>query len=96
MQCTHTLFCIPKNNGGGRLITNNFTNKVAEKCKYNSVDHVADLMQRKDYFSVVDIQDVYRAVSINRKDSARQGLCWNLLDSNSVTYLRDNRLCMGL
>ena len=47
---------------------------VAENVKYKSVDRMAELMKAEDYFAVVDIQDSYRAISINPKDSQRQGV----------------------
>ena len=86
MTCIHSLFCLPKVTGGGRLIVdcslpmghsvNNYTRGVAPKCKYKSIDDVAELMIKGDYFSVISIQDAYRAIAINPKDSIRQGLCW--------------------
>ena len=49
VMCMHSLFCIPKPMGGGRLIVdcslpkgrsaNNYTNKVSQKFKYKSIDN---------------------------------------------------------
>lgn len=106
--CVHDIFCIPKDGGGGRSIVdcsepegesvNNFTDQVSVKFNYHSVDDVADAMERGDFLATVDIKDAYRAVSINPRDRERQGLHWDFdPDSSSgCTYMKDNRLCMGI
>ena len=107
-KCTHDIFCVPKEGGGGRSIVdcskpmdtsvNNYVDEVAVRFSYNSVDSVAEVMEAGDYLSTIDIKDAYRAVSIHPRDRDRQGLHWNFepgVDSD-CTYMKDNRLCMGL
>ena len=53
-------------------------------------------MEKGDFIAVIDIQDAHRAVSINPIDSQRQGMSWRFKDIDTITYLKDNRLCMGL
>lgn len=106
LLCNHSIFCVPKTDGGGRAIIdcsrpknssiNAYTDKIAQKFKYHSVDDIASLMHKGDYMSTVDIKDAYRAIPINPKNRNRQGLCWKFTNDNQLTYLRDNRLCMGL
>ena len=107
-SCVHDIFCVPKDDGGVRSIVdcsqpegnsvNGYTTEVAVKFSYNSVDDVADCMERGDHLATVDIKDAYRAVCIHPADRDRQGLHWDF-DNTEVphcTYLEDNRLCMGL
>ena len=104
--CTHAIGLIPKPDGSGfRAIVdcsepagrsiNDFTESVATKFSYNSVDDVAEAIQVNDFVSTIDIQDAYRAVSIHPDSSRRMGLSW-VFTPGVVTHLRDNRLCMGL
>ena len=104
-QCVHNIFCVPKDDGGGRAIVdcsrprgssvNDFTDAVSVKFSYNSVDDVVEFMEQGDYMSTIDIKDAYRAVSIHPRDRERQGLHW-VFQGRDCTYMRDNRLCMGL
>ena len=106
--CIHDIFCIPKEGGGSRSIVdcskpavhsvNNYVDEVAVRFSYNSVDDVAAAMERGDYLSTVDIKDAYRAVSIHPRDRDRQGLHWDFdpARGSNCTYMKDNRLCMGL
>lgn len=106
--CLHDIFCIPKDGGGGRSIVdcskpdgrsvNSFTDRVAIKFSYNSVDDVAAVMEQGDFLATVDIKDAYRAVSIHPRDRDRQGLHWDFdpEKGSGCTYMKDNRLCMGL
>ena len=106
--CVHDIFCIPKEGGGSRSIVdcskpselsvNNYVDEVAVRFSYNSVDDVAAAMEVGDYLSTVDIKDAYRAVSIHPRDRDRQGLHWNFdpTEGSNCTYMKDNRLCMGL
>ena len=75
---------------------NTYVNKVSDKFRYNSVDTVPELLQQNNLFTITDLKDVYRALSIHPKDRQRQGLSWKFENSTNITYLRDNRLCMGL
>ena len=103
--CVHNIFCVPKEDGGGRAIVdcsrpagesvNLFTDAVAVKFSYKSVDHVAQAMEKGDYMATLDIKDAYRAVSIHPRDRERQGLHW-AFNQGCCTYMEDNRLCMGL
>ena len=103
--CVHNIFCVPKDDGGGRAIVdcsrpkgrsvNDFTDTVAVKFSYKSVDEVVELMEQGDYMSTIDIKDAYRAVSIHPRDRERQGLHW-IFRGKECTYMKDNRLCMGL
>ena len=43
----------------------------------------------------IDIKDAYRMASIHPDDRNCQGLHWDFAEGVS-TYLKDNRLCMGL
>ena len=106
--CIHDMFCIPKEGGGSRSIVdcskpsetsvNNHVDEVAVRFNYNSVDDVAAAMEKGDYLSTVDIKDAYRAVSIHPRDRDRQGLHWDFdpRKGSDCTYMKDNRLCMGL
>ena len=107
-SCVHDIFCVPKEGGGARAIVdcskptgcsvNSHTDQVSVKFRYKSVDNVAELMERGDYLSTVDIKDAYRAIAIHPRDRDRQGLHWDFdpLDPSACTYMKDNRLCMGL
>ena len=68
--------------------------KCTIKFAYKSVDNVPDIMLEGD-FMLVDISDAYRALNIHPSSACRQGLYWQF-DKNVTTFLRDNRLCMGL
>ena len=43
----------------------------------------------------IDTKDTYRVVSIHPDDWSHQGLHWDFAEGVN-TYLKDNRLCMGL
>ena len=74
---------------------NGCTDAVAVKFSYNSVDNVAEQMERGDFMATIDIKDAYRAVSIHPRDRERQGLQWEF-SKGKRTFMKDNRLCMGL
>ena len=94
--------------GGGRCIVdcskpndlsvNNFTEEIAETVSYNSVDSVINIMEKDDFLTTLDISEAYIERSpIHRKDRTRQGICWQFSNySSNITYMVDNRLCMGL
>lgn len=104
--CVHPIGAIPKaDNTGFRAIidcsspagecVNLSTSQCTTKFAYKSVDNVTEELVQGDHMSVVDVSDAYRAVSIHPDSSKRQGLSWQF-GEGSVTFLRDNRLCMGL
>ena len=103
--CVHNIFCVPKDDGGGRAIVdcsrprgssvNDSTDTVSVKFSYRSVDDVVEIMEQGDYMSTIDIKDAYRAVAIHPRDRERQGLHW-IFGGRECTYMKDNRLCMGL
>lgn len=105
-QCIHGIFVVPKDDGGGRAVVdcsrpygssvNNATESVCNKFSYQSVDDVVAKLEIGDYLCSIDIKDAYRAVAIYPGDRTKQGLRWRFAGEDSDTYLRDNRLCMGL
>ena len=105
-DCVHSLFVVPKDGGGGRIVidcskpkgrsVNSATSTVAKKFKYQSVDNVIEEVEQGDFMASIDIKDAYRAVHIHPGDRSRQGLKWVFGDEQSTTYMVDNRLCMGL
>lgn len=104
--CVHPIGTVPKADSVGfRAIidcsapkgecVNQFTDECTSKFAYKSVDDVADNLTWGEYMSVVDIADAYRAVSIHPASASRQGLTWQF-EEGVTTFIRDNRLCMGL
>lgn len=67
LLCTHGIFWIPKEWGGGRAIVdysrpdklslNNFTTDIAMKFTYNSCDNMVSLMEKDDFMSIMDISN---------------------------------------
>ena len=102
--CTHALGSVPKGDDDFRAIVdcsspsescvNDHTGTCRTKFSYNSVDMVTDMLIRHDALATVDISNAYRAVSTHPDCRERQGLAWDF--GEGLTYLRDNRLCMGL
>ena len=92
-MCTHGIFCIPKDGGGGcsiadcskpsELSVNNFTDEISDKISYHSVDSVVNIMERNDFLTTLDISEAYRAVPIHPSDRIRQGICWQFSDNSS-------------
>ena len=75
-----------------------YVNKDTDQCRtkfsYNSVGSVTRLLQPSNYLATLDISNAYRAVNIHPSCRERQGLSCDF--GKTVTYLRDNQLCMGL
>ena len=104
-RCIHDVFVVPKEEGGGRVVVdcsrpkclsiNNYTDCVRLKFSYKSLNDVTDMLQYGDFIGMVDIKDVYRAVSIHPKDRKLQGLSCQV-SSDEVKFFQDNLLCMGL
>jgi hypothetical protein len=105
MQCSHAIGMLSKGEGKGyRCIidcsepkdsVNEHTEGVCNTFSYRSVDDVTEVLRQYDYVSIGDIKDAYRAISIHGDSANRMGLSWEFTPGE-VTYLRDNRLCMGL
>ena len=82
--CTHGVFVVPKQDGGGRVVVdcskpknnsvNNSTKFVKLKFSYKTISNVTELLEQGDYIGTVDIKDAYRAVSIHPNDHKFQGL----------------------
>ena len=105
--CIHGVFVVPKDDGGGRAVVdcsqppdrsvNNYTASVSCKFSYNGVEDVVDVIEIGDHLASIDIKDAYRAVPIHPVDRSKQGIKWEFSgDDGRVTYMVDNRLCMGL
>lgn len=102
--CTHALGAVSKGESDFRAIVdcsmpegtcvNGFTDSCRAKFTYNSVESVTNGLQSGDYMATIDIKDAYRSISIHPRCREKQGLVWDFGDG--ITYLRDNRLCMGL
>lgn len=102
--CVHSLGSVPKDGDDFRAIVdcsrplencvNLYTDGVREKFSYKSVDTVVEGLVEGDFMATVDISNAYRAVHIHPTSSIRQGLSWSFKEE--TTYMRDNRLCMGL
>ena len=101
--CIHTLGAVPKSNGGYHTITdcsmpkgesvNNYSDTLAPKFKFETLDYVTDRLEEGAYMSVIDIKSAYRAVSVNPDHWEFQGFRWEL-DGEEHTYI-DHRLCFG-
>ena len=105
-RCTHGIFVVPKDDGGGRAVVdcskpddvavNNFTSEVSRKFSYLGVDDVVEMLEVGDWLAAIDIKDAYRAVAIHPEDRDRQGISWLFKGEAGETFFVDNRLCMGL
>lgn len=105
-SCIHGIFVVPKDDGGGRSVVdcsrpigesvNGATKTIASHFCYRGVDDVVDNLRATDFLASIDIKDAYRAVQIHPGDRDRQGLKWQFEGEGFVTYMVDNRLCMGL
>ena len=104
--CTHPIGTIPKSDSVGfrtiidcsflkNTCVNVFTDECATKFAYKSIDDVTVEMILGEFMSVVDISYAYRAVSIQPSSTCRQGLS-RQFTMGVTTYLKNNRLCMGL
>ena len=107
-QCVHSLGAIYKQDGSIRPITdcsrgkrglgedsiNDHMKDTCEKFAYVKVDKIVDEMREKSWFSVVDIQSAYRAVSVDPQDRGKQGFVWEL--DGEKSYWVDSALAFGL
>lgn len=76
------------------LSINSHMDITAQQFSFTTVDFIQGLFYPGYYSATVDIQSVYRSISVNPEHWGLQGVRWSFPDGEK--YLVDTRLCFGL